>query len=111
MSKRIGKRLKQLRKLNNYSAEYVIKKLNEKNVKYSVQSLYKWEEGTVKPNIYILESLAQIYKCSLNYFLTEDIEHLTKLTAYEMVLIQYFRQDSNFRNIATLLSERAKRKK
>lgn len=102
----LGKKLKQLRKLNKLSVEFVINKLREKNMYYSVQSLYKWEEGTAKPNIYVLTYLSHIYKCTINYLLAENEEYIEKLNNLELVLLKFFRKDSNFRHISILLSER-----
>lgn len=106
MDNKLGKKLKLLRKLNKLSAEQVITKLKSYNVNYSIQSLYKWEEGTSKPNVYILAYLSHIYKCTINYLLSEDEEYIEKLNGHELALIKYFRKDSNFRHISILLSER-----
>lgn len=106
MDDKLGYKLKLLRKLNKLSAEEVMLKLAENNIRYSVQSLYKWEEGTSKPNVYVLACLTQIYKCTINYLLSEDGEYLEKLNGNELALIKLFRIDSNFRHISILLSER-----
>ena len=61
----LGKHLREYRKKNNYSVDYVIECLKKDyNISYSSKSLYSWEVGQNQPPADILLILCKIYKIS-----------------------------------------------
>ena len=106
MNIEFGKKIKQLRKLNKLKIIDVVIILKKYHLDYSIQSVYKWEEGEVLPNIFVISALANIYGCQISYLLSDETEDVKKLNSTELVLLKAFRIDTNFRNISMLLIER-----
>ena len=99
----VGKKLKVLRIKNELEVEQVKNILQKRNIKYSISTIYKWEEGNVLPNIEIIDILCNIYGCSVSYLLEDDIVESKNLTACEIFLLEQFRYNSDFRKIADLI--------
>lgn len=109
MDNDISIRLKTLRKQLAYSASKVIKILSNIDKKYSVQTLYKWEESAVIPNFITLQALSQIYKCPLSYLIDGENLEYKRLTAHEKYLLDLYRNDFLFRSIAVQILKKAVR--
>ena len=109
MNHRIGERLKKLRKINKLTVKDIIKKMSKINYFYSPQSVYKWEEGEVLPNIATLSVLCSIYKVSINYFLSDEELSKINLTNSEIFLLDKIRTDSDFKKIALAMINRYKK--
>ena len=62
-------RLKELRKQNNYSQEYVAEQLN-----ISRQAISHWENGKTYPDIDNLVLLAELYRVTLDELMGETVE-------------------------------------
>ena len=99
METRLSFRLKELRKSLSLSPSQVIKKLEAYNIKYSEQSVYKWEEGSVIPPIEAIGALSDIYKCNISYLIGDEDKELRKLSANEIVTLRLFRADFLFRSL------------
>lgn len=99
MENRISVRLKTLRKQLSLSTSQVIKKLCKLDKKYSVQSLYKWEEGSVVPSLKVLKDLADIYDCNISYLLDGMNYEYKRLTPIENYILNIYRTDFLFRSI------------
>ena len=80
MENKISIRLRTLRKQLSLSAKQVINLLSKVNQKYSLQTLYKWEEGSVMPSLNTLKELSKIYGCNISYLI--DGEN-TRLSSFE----------------------------
>lgn len=90
----ISKVLKTYRKLNNYTVQEVVLKLEENNLPVAVKTLYGWESGQTQPDADTLLVLCKIYKIEniLETFgYTYDQEDL-KLSQEERLLIQKYRE-------------------
>ena len=107
MNDYISSRLKKLRKSKKYSINTLAKLLEKKNQQYSLQTIYKWEEGTILPNIYALKALSEIYECSISYFINDQEINVEALSPREKILLNFFRVDNNFKKICILLQERS----
>ena len=110
MNDYISSKLKKLRKDKKYSIHTLSKLLENKNQKYSLQTIYKWEEGTILPNIYTLKALSEIYECSISYLISDQQINIDILSAREKILLNFFRIDNNFKKICILLQERESKK-
>ena len=104
--KKLGKKLRELRVASDFSVVYVIKRLRKYNLHYSPQSIYKWEQGQVTPDIYVLIALSNVYKTNLSYILDENVVTTKNLTACEIFLLKKYHCDKNFRDISNLLTKR-----
>lgn len=111
MNYRIGERLKRLRQASNYSVKDVLKKLSKNNTIYSAQSIYKWEDGSVLPNIATLSILCSIYRVSINYLISEEELSKINLTSSEIFLLDKIRRDSDYKKIAIAMMNRYKKEK
>lgn len=100
MNNEISIRLKSLRKQFTFSASKVISMLSSIDKKYSVQTLYKWEEGSVIPSFKTLKALSTIYRCSISYLIEGETYEFKRLTASERFLLKIYRDDFLFRSIA-----------
>lgn len=100
MNVELGFKLKNLRKNFNLSGNDVKKKLKKQNLDYSLQSIYKWEEGASMPKLNVLMSLAKIYKCDISYLLNEKNLTYQNLTNGEIFLLDSYRNNFLFRSIA-----------
>lgn len=109
MNNNISIRLKTLRKQLAYSASKVVNILSNIDKKYSVQTLYKWEEGAVIPNLITLHALSKIYKCPLSYLVDGENLEYRRLTANERYLLNLYRNDFLFRSIAVQILKKAVR--
>ena len=99
----IGKKLKVLRNKNNLEIEQIKTILEKRNIKYSISTIYKWEEGDVLPSIEIVDILCNIYGCSISYLLEEDIVESKNLTACEIFLLEQYRYNQGFQKVANLI--------
>ena len=100
MNNSIAMRLKALRKQFTFSATKVIHMLSTIDKKYSVQTLYKWEEGSVTPSLTTLKALAKIYNCPISYLMEGVNLEYKRLTTHEIFLLEMYRNDFLFRSIA-----------
>lgn len=94
-----SKRLKQLRKENNYSQEYISQLLN-----VSRQSYSRYENGNSQPEFSTLIRIADIFNVSLDYLLcrTDNRHNISMMNKYNKDL---------FINILDILSQYEFRKK
>ena len=109
MSDLISVRLKSLRKQLTYSATKVIRLLSKIDKKYSVQTLYKWEEGSIIPSINTLQALSKVYGCSISYLIDGENFEYKRLTASERFLLNIYRSDFLFRSIAVQILKKLSR--
>ena len=105
----ISTRLKKLRKQFMLSAAKVIQMLSHIDKKYSIQTLYKWEEGSVTPSIKTLKALANIYKCPISYLIDGENLEYKRLTAHERFLLNLYRNDFLFRSISVQILKKISR--
>lgn len=98
METKLSIRLKALRKGVSLSASNVIERLQDNNLDYSEQSLYKWEQGAVTPSIKTLYALSKIYKCSISYLISNENLKFKKINDYEIAILRLYRTDFAFRN-------------
>ena len=106
MNDYISAKLRKLRRDKKYSIHTLSRLLENKNQKYSLQTIYKWEEGTILPNIYALKALSEIYECSISYLISDQQINIDVLNPRERILLNFFRNDNNFKKICILLAER-----
>ena len=99
MENKISVRLKTLRKQSSLSAKQVIALLSKANHNYSLQSLYKWEEGSVTPSFNILKELSKIYGCNISYLIDGEIFEYKRLSPSENHLLNIYRTDFLFRSL------------
>ena len=111
MENKISIRLKTLRKQLSLSTEQVINKLSKLDKKYSVQSLYKWEDGSVTPSLNVLKELSVIYNCNMSYLVEGANYEFKKLTACENHLLNIYRTDFLFRSIIVQIIKKMERDK
>lgn len=109
MENKISIRLKTLRKQSSLSAKQVIYLLSKSNHKYSLQALYKWEEGMVTPKLNTIKELSKIYHCPISYLVDGKIFEYKKLTASENYVLNIYRTNFLFRSIATQIINKLKR--
>lgn len=83
----IGKELKQLRKDNNITQEYLAKRLY-----VSIQTINKWENGKCLPDAINLLHVAQFYGVSLDVLMRNEIPKNIKRenTKKNSVLKEFF---------------------
>ena len=105
----ISMRLKALRKQFTFSASKVIKILSNIDKKYSIQTLYKWEEGSVTPSLNTLKALASIYNCPVSYLINGENLEYKRLTSSESFLLNMYRNDFLFRSIAVQILKKIER--
>lgn len=98
----IGSKLKELRKQNGLTVTYVAKKLAEKNLPICNKTIYKWENGTINPDIKIFNALAEIYSTSIESFFTGNSKR-QMLNPSEQIFINSFRKNELYRKIIFLL--------
>ena len=111
MENKLSIRLKTLRKQLALTTDQVINKLSKLNKKYSVQSLYKWEDGSVVPSLNILKELSIIYKCNMSYLVEGSNYEYKKLSACENHLLNIYRTDFLFRSIIIQIIKKMERDK
>lgn len=109
MNNSISMRLKALRKQFTFSATKVIHMLSNIDKQYSIQTLYKWEEGTVTPSINTLKALANIYNCPISYLIDGENLEYKRLTSHERFLLKLYRNDFLFRSIAVQIIKKIER--
>lgn len=98
METRLSIRLKDLRKKHNMTSTFIIKKLKQYKLNYTVSSVYKWENGNAVPGVEVLTALSKIYKCNFSYLVSEEEAFYKILTTEEKLLLNYFRTDFLFRS-------------
>ena len=99
MENKISIRLKTLRKQLSLSAKQVITLLSKANHNYSLQTLYKWEEGSVIPNLNALKELSKIYGCNISYLMDGENFEYKRLSPSENYLLNIYRTDFLFRSL------------
>ncbi len=105
METRLSIRLKELRKSQQLSPTQVVKKLQEINLNYSSQSIYKWEEGESIPPANTLYELAKIYNCNICYLVDDEDGSFAKISPYDANILRLFRTDFLFRSILSLIAK------
>lgn len=105
MKTEISEKLKSLRKSNNYTVKELAKQLNNHNLHFTTNNIYKWEEGITLPNLKTLKALSKIYKCGISYLINEDSSNIKNafITPFELHLLQLFRNNFLFRSISMQL--------
>lgn len=99
---KIGQRLKTLRRINNINPNQVIHSLEQMIKKrFTVSSLYKWEEDQAEPDIYTLIALSRIYHSSVAFILDDSIINIENLSTLEASLLRLYRNNERFMQIAS----------
>ena len=90
----IAKVLKEYRKLNHYSVEDVVLKLEENNLPFATKTIYGWENGQTQPDADTLLVLCKIYKINniLETFGYETANRPLRLSEEEHSLIKNYRE-------------------
>lgn len=90
----IAKVLKDYRKLNHYSVEDVVLKLEENHLPFASKTIYGWESGQTQPDADTLLVLCKIYKIDniLETFGYAPTERPLLLSEEEHSLIQKYRE-------------------
>lgn len=104
----IGKRIKELRKLNNLTQEELGKQLNVTKV-----SVCCYENGTRTPSLDTLIDLSNIFRTSLDYFVGNDTfvvsdnneEYGINMAKEEIEIIKELRQSTNSDLYKKLISD------
>ena len=65
----LGKILKHIRLDHNYTQDYVAKHLNMSQTYYS-----KHEKNKVVPNIIIMKKLSELYKCTIDDIMNDNVK-------------------------------------
>lgn len=99
MDNKISIRLKTLRKQLSLSAKEVIILLSKVNHNYSLQTLYKWEEGSVVPSLNTLKELSKIYGCNISYLIDGENFEYKRLSPSENYLLNIYRTDFLYRSL------------
>jgi len=89
----IAKILKEYRKLNHYTVQDVVLKLENYNLPFATKTIYGWESGQTQPDADTLLVLCKIYKIE-NILATFGYESSDKpfyLSAEEHCLIEKYR--------------------
>lgn len=102
----LGEKLRSLRLLNNLTPKKVIKLLYVRKLNYSLQSIYKWEEGTLSPPLPVIHALANIYKSNFSYLIDDEEIEVIHLTNREKEILELIRTDDLFHNIIILIMRR-----
>lgn len=100
MRTRLSIKLKSLREAQSLNGIDVIKKLKNYGANYSLGAIYKWEDGTAKPNLEILLALSKIYHCDISYLIEERNLTYKNLTTSEIFYLHQYRNDFLFKSIA-----------
>lgn len=92
---KIAEKLKQYRKINNFSVEDVAEYLRTKNVDIATKTIYGWESGQTQPSADNLMHLCRLYKIqdilsTFGYQSTPD--RLAPLSKKERQLILAYRE-------------------
>ena len=106
METKLSTRLRAIRKSLSLTPKDVVKKLKAKDLNYSTQSIYKWEDGSSSPNINTLKILADIYNCNFSYLLDESHKTFIRLTTFENLVLNEYRTNFLFRSISTQIIKR-----
>lgn len=100
MRTRLSIKLKNLRVAQGLTGIDVIKRLKNFGMDYSLQAIYKWEDGTSKPNLQVLLALSKIYHCDISYLVEERNLTYKNLTASEIFYLHQYRNNFLFKSIA-----------
>ena len=103
MKTEIAYKIKLLRKKNNFSVKDLKNKLKIRHMDFSEQTIYKWEEGAVVPNLHVLQALAEIFDIDISYLIDNEILEFKTLTPIELFLLNLYRNDFLFQNICVLI--------
>ena len=103
MKTKIANKIKFLRKKNNFSVRDVKNKLKIRHMDFSEQTIYKWEEGVITPNLYVLQALSEIFDIDISYLIDDGILEFKTLTPIELFLLNLYRNDFLFQNICILI--------
>lgn len=109
MENKISIRLRTLRKQLSLSAKQVINLLSKVNQKYSLQTLYKWEEGSVMPSLNTLKELSKIYGCNISYLIDGENFEYKRLSPTENHLLNIYRTDFLFRSLIVQVIQKLSR--
>lgn len=96
----IAKVLKEYRKLNHYSVEDVVLRLEEEQLPFAAKTIYGWESGQTQPDADTLLVLCKIYKIDdiLAAFGYESSDTPLKLSAEEHALIRKYRENEDMQD-------------
>lgn len=103
----IAKVLKEYRKLNHYSVEDVVLKLEEHHLPFATKTVYGWESGQTQPDADTLLVLCKIYRIDniLETFGYQQAEEPLLLSEEEHSLIEKYRENKDMQNaVKKLLS-------
>lgn len=99
----LGGKLRSLRHINHLTPKKVLKLLYVRKFDYSLQTLYKWEEGTLSPPIQVLHALSKIYKTDISYLIEDSKMEILYLTNREKQILELMRTDDLLHNIIILI--------
>lgn len=93
----ISKILKTYRKLNHYTVNDVVLRLEENRIPVAAKTVYGWESGQTQPDADTLLVLCKIYRIDniLETFGYEDAEEDFCLSAEEKVLVKKYRENTS----------------
>ena len=109
MDSTLSLRLRTLRKNLSLTPSQVVKYLRKNNMKYSEQSIYKWEQGAVTPKFETIKELAKIYDCNISYLVEGKKYKYLRITPSEFQILKLYRVDYLFRSIVTQIVSRIER--
>ena len=109
METTLSTRLRALRKNLSLTPTQVVKILKKNKMKYSEQSIYKWEQGAVVPKFETIKELARIYDCNISYLVEGNKHKYLRITACEYRILKFYRTDYLFRSIVTQIISRIER--
>lgn len=96
----IAKVLREYRKLNHYSVEDVVQKLEEHHLPFATKTIYGWESGQTQPDADTLLVLCQVYKIDniLETFGYQQTENPLLLSEEEHSLIRNYRKNKDMQS-------------
>ena len=103
----ISKVLKAYRKLNQYSVNDLVIKLEENHLPVAAKTVYGWESGQTQPDADTLLVLCKIYKIDniLDTFGYSQDQETLVLSEEERRLIQQYREHPNMQEAVKKLLE------
>lgn len=93
----IAKVLREYRKLNHYSVEDVVLKLEENHLPFAAKTIYGWENGQTQPDADTLLVLCKIYRIDriLETFGYQPSDKPLILSEEEHFLIKSYRENKD----------------
>ena len=105
MINNFGKKLRKLRIKNSLTVSSLCDLLHAHNFQVKERTIYRWEQGTVTPDLNTLKILSIIYNINLSSFFENQNSKRKTLTQDETKFIKLFREDKKFFTIVLLLTK------